>query len=202
VRRAPILAVCGVALAALAACQGNSTHSSSPSGTAAPASASASASAAGSGTGAGAGKPVAVHQTIDDPVMGDHVVVTSMVRDFPVPASMSAVSDREIVLVEVTATAGSKYYAGWQTTQLAIVVNGEENQESDTDDLDAAMTRAGYPPVPDGNVDTGKTGTGWVPFVVDPKDAPQLTLRMKRTAATTDSGQDIPAQNFDVPLPK
>lgn len=193
-----MLAVLGVALAALAACQGNSSHSSSQSGTKAPSSA-ASASAT-TAAGSGSTKAVPVTATFDDPVMGDHVVAKSMVRDFPVPASMSAVSGREIVLVEVTATAGSAYYAGWQTTQLAIVVNGEENQESDTDDLDAAMTRAGYPPIPDGNVDTGKTATGWVPFVVDPRDAPQLTLRMKRVAATTDDGKDIPAQNFDVAL--
>jgi hypothetical protein len=133
--------------------------------------------------------------------MGDHVVVHRVVRDFPVPASMSAVSDREIVLVDVTATAGSKYYAGWQTTGLSIVVSGQENQESDTDDLDAAMTKAGYPPMPNnGDVDTGKTASGWIPFVVDPKNAPRLTLRMKRTAATTSDGKTISAKNFDVPL--
>lgn len=51
----------------------------------------------------------------------DHVVVRQLVRDFPVPAGMSAVSDREIVLVRVTATAGHKYYAGWHTTSLSIV---------------------------------------------------------------------------------
>jgi len=36
--------------------------------------------------------------------------------------------------------------------------------------------------------------------VVQQKNSPTLTLRMKRLAATTSGGQTIPAKNFDVPL--
>lgn len=63
------------------------------------------------------------------------------------------------------------------------------------------MTKAGYRPFPDtGGVDTGKTATGWIPFVVDPKDSPRLTLRMKREAAATSSGKTLPAKTFSVRL--
>lgn len=200
VRRMTVIAAGGLAATALAltGCSaGGSGHPAASS--AAPTSAAASPSATGaSGHG---GTATAVTVTLSDPVMGDRVVVHRLVRDFAVPASMAAVSDREIVLLDVTATAGSAYYAGFQTTQLAVVVDGEENQVSDTDDLDAAMTKAGYAPMPGGgDVDTGRSASGWVPFVVDPKDAPKLVLRMKRSAATTSDGKTITAHDFDAPL--
>jgi len=134
--------------------------------------------------------------------MGDHVVAESLVRNFPTPASMSAVSDREIVLVKMNVKAGSKYYAGWQSGSLQIVTpDGDTKSSSTTPGLTDAMTAAGYPPFPNGgNVDTGKTGSGWAGFVVQQKNSPTLTLRMKRLAATTSGGQTIPAKNFDVPL--
>ncbi|BCJ34348.1 hypothetical protein Athai_18510 [Actinocatenispora thailandica] len=204
-RRTTASAVASLAVVALAAtgCQGAGTDGASGvARSAAPTSAApSSATPAPSTGGTGAGKPVAVHETITDPVMGDKVLVRQVVRDFPVPASMSAVADREIVLVQVRATAGSKYYAGWQATSLSVVANGEENPETSTDALIAAMKRAGYPPMADdGDLDTGKSGGGWLAFVVDPEDVPRLTLRMKRPAATTSDGGSISAHDFDVPL--
>lgn len=117
---------------------------------------------------------------------------------------MPAAADGEVVLVKVTATAGTAYYAGWQTTSLDVIgTDGTVNPSSDTDDLDSAMTKAGYTPFPDdGDIDSGKTATGWVPFVVDQKNSTKLTLRMERGAASTSDGKDIKAENFDVPLVK
>lgn len=193
--------VCGGSVVlGLAGCSGHAEHAAEPAG-ATSASSSATARPASHRHAHGA-KPVAVHRVIHDPVMGDRVVVQRFVRDFPVPAAMSAVPDREIVLVRVTVTAGSKYYAGWDTSSLSIVTpGGGVNDESETDDLDAAMIKAGYRPFPDtGDVDTGKTAGGWVPFVVDPKDSPRLTLQMKREAATTSDGKTLPAKTFAVRL--
>ncbi len=204
-RRLRIVTISGglLAVLAIAGCQSGSADQShgAASSAAVPSASASSGAPAGGQAGTTTGRKIAIHVTLDDPVMGDHVQAGQLVRDFPVPASMSAVSDREIVLVDVTATAGSTYYAGWQSTQLAVVVDGQENQESETDDLDAAMTKAGYAPLGNnGSVDTGKTGSGWIPFVVDPKDAPKLTLRMKRVAASTSDGKSIPAKNFDAPM--
>jgi hypothetical protein len=211
-RRIHIAAVIGGVAAAvvLAGCNSddsslNAVPDSSPISVDSGAPASASdPSSVDSAPSSAASKMVTVDQSITDPVMGDHVVVQGLVRGFPFPASMSAVSDGELVLVKVTATAGTKYYAGWQTSGLAVVTpDGTENATSDTDELDAAMTKAGYQPFPGGgDIDTGKTGTGWVPFVLNQKDSPTLTLRMKRLGASTSDGKTITAQNFDVPLVK
>jgi hypothetical protein len=200
-----VLAGCGGGTSPQAVPQ-NPPSSSAQSDVEAPSSAAddSSSQASASSSAGSSSKMITVSQSVTDPVMGDHVVVQGLVRDFPFPASMSAVSDGELVLVKVTATAGTKYYAGWQTSGLDVVTpDGTENPPSDTDELDAAMAKAGYTPFPeDGDIDTGKTGTGWVPFVLGTKDSPTLTLRMKRLAATSSDGGTISAQNFDVPLAK
>lgn len=160
-------------------------------------SSSAASTAPAKSAAAAPGKPIPVNQTIDDPELGDHVVVESVVHDFPTPPSMSAVSNREIVLVKVNVTAGDKYYAGWQSSSLEIVTpEGDTNSSSTATGLTGAMTAAGYTPFPnDGDLATGKSGTGWVGFVVQKKDSPTLTLRMQRLDATTSDGKSIPAKN-------
>ncbi|WAL69223.1 hypothetical protein ORV05_16105 [Amycolatopsis cynarae] len=213
-RRIPSLAALGALTATLTltGCGGGSAptpaSATGATGTAAatPASAtgSSSAAAASSAGPAASGGKIAVNGTLDDPVLGDHVVAQAVVRDFPFPASMSGASSGELVLVQLSATAGTKYYAGFQTTSLELVTaDGTENTVSDGDDLDKAMAAAGYTPFPgSGALDTGKSGSGWVAFDDYQKDSPKLTLRLKRPALSTSDGQNIPAANFDVPLVK
>ncbi|WP_164860556.1 hypothetical protein [Rhodococcus sp. X156] len=219
VRFATLVATGCVAALTLTACGGDSseseaapaattTTSAAPSSSAATSSASASptsttaaaSSSAAPAAGGAAGKSVPVNKTIDDPEMGDKVVIEEYVRGFPVPASLPAIKDREIILVKVSATAGDKYYAGWQTGSLRLLTaNGQENAAGSSTAVVEAMTAAGYPLMKD--VKTGKAGAGWLPFVVVQKDSPSLTLQVKRSAATTSGGGTIAAQTWDVPLP-
>ncbi|MES1170335.1 MAG: hypothetical protein ABUL47_06590, partial [Leifsonia sp.] len=77
--------------------------------------------------------------------MGDSIAVTRIVRNFPKPSSI--VASGEVILVQVTVTAGSKYYAGWNES-AAVLVNGagDEFNDLDLDSLAGPMTAAGYTP--------------------------------------------------------
>ena len=143
---------------------------------------------------------VAVNKTITDPVMGDVVIVKSVVRNFPIPKTSGIYGMREIVLVEMTIKSGSKYYSivGDGSFRIVTADGGYYNTE------DAAFRRliakAGYKPLPD-TVHSGKTATGWYAFVVSPIGSKKLSLRLVRLPATVmGSDKTIPRKNFDVVL--
>jgi hypothetical protein len=168
---------------------------SAPAGTDAPTAVSPVAPPA-----AASGPKIPVNQTITDPTLGNHVAAQGVVRDFPIPASMSSLDGGEIVLVQISATAD----ANWQAADLDLVTaDGTENTTIETGDLDNAMQAAGYEPFPaTGDIQAGKPVTGWVAFLDNQKDSPTLTLRMKRPASIGANGQSIPEQDFDIPLVK
>ncbi|MEO6532550.1 MAG: hypothetical protein ABIO06_03135, partial [Pseudolysinimonas sp.] len=122
---------------------------------------------------------------------------------FPKPASISL--DGEVILVQITATAGSKYYAGWSDS-AALLFNGAGTLYNpfDLDSLEAPMTAAGYPPFwvanKNAEVDTATTGvSSWVVFIVgDPKGP--LYFATRHGAATTSGGGSIPAGTFKVKI--
>lgn len=149
-------------------------------------------------TAAAAAGAVAVGQTITDDVLGHQIVVKSVVRDFPVPARLSAIQDREIVLVEVEVTAGEEFSSVVSSSSFRILdPAGTENTASGV--ADEEVKAAGYEVYAD--VRTGETGSGWIAFIVDPADSPSLELRYKRGAAgVIGSGDTIEAKDFDVPL--
>ena len=139
--------------------------------------------------------------TVSDPEMGDSILVTGIVRHFPKPASI--VADGEVILVQVTATAGSKFYAGWDESG-AVLLNGAGTKysEVDLDSLTPPMTAAGYTPFSvantNGRVDTGKTGTpGWLIFIVDDAKGP-LSFGTHHPAATTSGGGSIAEGTYTV----
>jgi hypothetical protein len=171
---------------------GPTTVSSQPAATSAPAQQATTRSARA------AAKPVTVNKTINDPVLGEKTVVIKYMPYKPTAASLSkysALQDEDVILVDVTATASSKYYDTMGADSFYLVADGTE--DASTTILDSEIKAAGYPPLPD--ADTGKTTTGWVVFTPD-KGAKKLVFRYKRLAAQTSNGKTITAKDFDIPL--
>jgi hypothetical protein len=169
----------------------------SPAGTSAIGGSSAPTSAP-----AGADAPIAVNKTITDPLLGDKVVVLKLVRNFPVPATYPAIKDDEIVLVDVTITAGTKYYTSLASGSFRLIPDDTNATGNPTSIAGPEMKTKGYPPLPDAGASTGKTATGWVAFTLARKGSKSLTLRFERLAAQGSDGTRIPAKNFDLVLVK
>lgn len=171
---------------------------------AAPTSASAGPTPASAGPTGTAPKKVPLNATISDPVLGDTITVTGLVRSFPIPTRLPALQGaRELVLVDLTLHAGSKYTGGLSPDAFMIVTADGGADNGDTTVVEPEMTKAGYKPLADQGVHSGQSGSGWVAFEVSPLNSPTLTLRYKRDAATViGSGATIPAKTFNVPLTK
>ena len=179
----------------LTACGGSSDASD----TAAPTTESSSSAPATSASPSGDSEPIPVGQTITDPVMGHEITVLNVVRNFPI-APDSPMADKELVLVEVAATAGTEFYAGLPTSSFALTEPGEDIPSSSTTAVADDMTAAGYTPYAD--VDSGESGTGWLAFFVYQPGATGLQLQYERQAAgVIGSGEQIQAEVFSVPLP-
>ena len=141
--------------------------------------------------------------TVTDPDMGDSIAVTGIVRNFPKPASI--VAPGEVILVQVTVTAGSKFYAGWNESG-AVLVNGsgEEFNSADLDSVAGPMAAAGYTPFSvaneNGIVHTGKTGApGWLTFIVDDTKGP-LFFGTHHGDASISGGGSIKAATYKVQI--
>lgn len=141
--------------------------------------------------------------TVTDPDMGDSIAVTGIVRNFPKPASI--VAPGEVILVQVTVMAGSKFYAGWNESG-GVLVNGAgtEFNSADLDSVAGPMTAAGYTPFSVankyGNVDTGKTGApAWLTFIVDDAKGP-LYFGTHHGDATVSGGGSIKAATYKVQI--
>ncbi|MEW2625675.1 hypothetical protein [Streptomyces sp. NPDC048106] len=201
------MAVCGVLLTgcnddsgAGADVVSSATPSASATSDGSSPAASPSQSAAGDG-GAAAGTAVPVNKTINDDVMGEKATIVKYVKDFQpsaaAKAKFSALADENVVLVDVTVTASSKYYDSFGATSFYLTGMPNGIDQASTTILDDEIKAAGYPPLKD--AETGKTSTGWIVFTPT-KDADKLVLRYKRLAAKGSDGTDIAAKNFDVPL--
>lgn len=161
-----------------------------------------SASAPATGAAPAGLTKIPVNKQIVDPVMGDKVTVVALVRNFPIPAKFSAIQDREIVLVDIKGTAGTKFYSGIQGSGFSILEPGSTIPDSETSIVADEMAKAGFTPLPNDEIDTGKTGEGWLAFTVVKKGATGLSFRMLRLAAgVVGSSQTIPRKEFVVPLP-
>ena len=195
----PLLAITLAVTATLAGCaaadvpatQHSSSHQASAS---TPKASPTSTSASG---------VIPVDATVVDSDLGDSIHVTGIVRNFPKPDSIKL--DGEVILVQITATAGSKYYAGWSDSS-ALLFNGAGKQYNpfDLDSLEAPMTAAGYIPFWVANkndeIDTATTGvSSWVVFIVDDAKGP-LSFATRHGAATTSGGGSIPAGTFKVKI--
>jgi hypothetical protein len=141
--------------------------------------------------------------TVTDPDMGDSIAVAGIVRNFPKPASI--VAPGEVILVQVTVTAGDKFYAGWNESG-AVLVNGsgEEFNSADLDSVAGPMTAAGYTPFSvaneNGIVHTGETGApGWLTFIVDDAKGP-LFFGTHHGDASISGGGSIKAATYKVQI--
>ncbi|NUS12996.1 MAG: DUF4352 domain-containing protein [Streptomyces sp.] len=196
--------------ALLTACNDDSGSSSddtsSPSATAAattaaPTTAAPTDSASAAGSTDAKGTAVSVNKSFTDDVMGDKGTVIKYVTGFqPSAASkskFSALADEQVVLVNVTVTASSKYYDNLGATSFSLTGQSNGIDQASTTILDDDIKAAGYPPLED--AETGKTTTGWIVFTPK-KDEKTLILRYKRLAANASDGTKITAKNFDIPL--
>ncbi len=151
-----------------------------------------------------AAQPVktAINKTITDPLMGDKIVINSVVRNFPIPDRLPAIQDdHEFVLVNMTLTAGTKFYAGVDARSMRIVTDDGTATNLANGVVNPEMTKAGYVPLPDERVEPGKNGTGWVGFLVASVGSKTLTLRYTRSAATVmGSKKTIPEKVWSIPL--
>ncbi|MCA0145656.1 hypothetical protein [Blastococcus sp. LR1] len=143
--------------------------------------------------------PIPVGETISDPVLGHQISVKNVIRNFPVPAD-SPMADKELVLVEIEATAGSEFYGGLYGSEFRLVEPGEEIPSPSTGAFDETITAEGLTPWVE--LDRGATGTGWLAFFAYQPGVPGLELQYKRSAATVmGSDQQIEEELFTVPLP-
>jgi hypothetical protein len=172
------------------------TSPPSSTGTAAP----TSSAPADGGSGA-KGTPVPVGKSFTDDVMGEKATVIAYVTGFQpsaaAKAKFSALEDEQVVLVNVKATASSKYYDSFGADSFYLTGLSNGIDQASTTILDDDVKAAGYPPLED--AESGKTTTGWVVFTPK-KDLTHLVLRYKRLAASASDGTKITAKNFDIPL--
>lgn len=139
---------------------------------------------------------IELDQTIKDQKLGDVIKVLGLVRHFP--DEYSAIQDRDIVLVHVELSPGSKFTGGLGPSGFRVITPGGEVYTSTTI-VRPQMKEAGYKPIPY-SVHSGETAEGYIAFVIEPEGAKSLKFRHKRLAATViGSGEKIPAKTFVVP---
>jgi hypothetical protein len=135
-------------------------------------------------------------KTITDDAFGHTVKATKVVRNFPLPSTMSGVEKgTELVLVHVTAKAGKKYVPLSDGDFRLSTTKDPRKGVVATPMAETEMTDAGYPPF--GEVAQGKRGAGWLAFLVEDATDGPLYLSYKRLAF--DNG-DIPEKTITVPL--
>ena len=111
-----------------------------------------------------------VSLSVREPSLRDTISVTGIVRNFPLNDGVK--NKDEIILVQVTVTTGSSYWAGWDTTRLLLIDGaGQEFAPKTLDTISAAMTAAGFTPFSVANNGTSishssTSAPGWVAFDV------------------------------------
>jgi hypothetical protein len=111
-----------------------------------------------------------VNLSVREPSLRDTISVTGIVRNFPLNDGVK--NKDEIILVLVTVTTGSSYWAGWDTTRLLLIDGaGQEFPPKTLDTITAAMTAAGFTPFAVANNGTSipashTSAPGWVAFDV------------------------------------
>lgn len=148
------------------------------------------------------GSPISLGaKTVKDSALGNTIVFEQVVRDFPIPAEYSAMSDNELVLVKVKVTAGSKFYMTLGQSDFEFGVEGSDypGQQNSADGITKAMKAAGYTPLAD--VEEGKSGEGWVPGYVRPIDSGKAYIAYHRLSYSTSTGGKIPEKTWKVTLP-
>ena len=135
-------------------------------------------------------------KTITDDAFGHTVKATKVVRNFPLPSTMSGVEKgTEFVLVHVTARAGKKYVPLSDGDFRLSTTKDPRKGVVATTMAETEMSDAGYPPF--GEVAQGKRGAGWLAFLVEDATDGPLYLSYKRLAF--DNG-NIPEKTITVPL--
>jgi hypothetical protein len=138
-------------------------------------------------------------ETIKDDTFGHTIDAVGVVRNFPFPETMSAVEERgdtELVLVNVKAKAGKKYFVSLSDGDFRLSTKKDDPKAAvSTTMVETEMGDAGYPPFQE--VDQGKSGGGWIAFTLeDTTDAP-LFLSYKRLEFNNGK---IPEKVITVPL--
>ena len=137
-------------------------------------------------------------ETIEDDAFGHTINATKIVRNFPFPASMSGVEeggDTELVLVLVEAKAGNDFVALTDGDFRLSTKKGDSEGAVSTTEAATEMTDAGYKPFE--QVERGKSGGGWIAFLLEGATDARLFLSYKRLEF--DNGE-IPEKVVTVPL--
>lgn len=194
-----VAAVALTPLLAVAACSDDGSTST-------PGGASTGAQSAGStegaqSTGTTGAKPSATAQAvkavITDPVLGHKVTATKLVRNVPWPAGNPVgEASFEIVAVEITWKAGSRYSADLRPWMLTLT----------TDKTPYAVTTTEFGTLPG----TGKPlvavardqeRSGWVYFKVDRGSGSKVTLSLQRPEyKISTTGKTLPRRTFSATL--
>jgi hypothetical protein len=138
-------------------------------------------------------------EPIEDDAFGHTIKATKVVRNFPLPETMSGLEqggDTELVLVNVQATAGKKYVVPLSDGDFRLSTKKDGTEGAVATTLaETAMTDAGYQPF--GEVGQGKRGGGWLAFALEDTTDDPLYLSYKRLAF--DNGK-VPEKVVTVPL--
>ncbi|HEX2705116.1 MAG TPA: hypothetical protein VHM65_05100 [Candidatus Lustribacter sp.] len=139
------------------------------------------------------------NKTISVAEFGHTITVLAIQRNWPWPAGYEASSAAlELVAVQMTWVAGTKYTAAISPDQFVLVTGATLSRPDTT--INALLKARKYALLP-AKVLTGKKATGWLVFKVDPKGAKALVLRYDRPKAlVTSTNQTIPAKSFSVKL--
>lgn len=143
---------------------------------------------------------VPINQVVKDPQLGHEIKVNRIVRALPWPDGYSgSAAAYELVGVEMTWTPGVTYTAALRLVDFSIATGSQFPNRPDPL-LNPALVAAGWPVLP-AEMPNGQSGTGWVVFKVDPKDATSMRLDYTRPPSrVTDTNQTFPKQVFSVQL--
>ena len=197
-RRTLVAALAATLLFGLSGCGGSDDESEPPKS---EKSASAETPAPSETSKAAAKMEVAKVKTepIKDDAFGHTVTATKVVRNFPFPETMSAVEERgdtELVLVNVKAKAGKKYFVSLSDGDFRLSTKEDDPRAAVTTTVaETEMADAGYPPFHE--VGQGKSGSGWLAFTLEGTTDAPLYLSYKRLAF---NNGDIPEKVITVPL--
>lgn len=134
-------------------------------------------------------KALAVSATITDSGLGHKITADKVLRGIPWPAGYDATSQAyELVAVEMTWTPSTTYTAPLRKQDFSIRT-GAQFPSRPIDLVDAAMAAHKLPVL--GQVESGKSATGWVVFKVEPRAAGNLTLVFTRPKAAVSGSTQV-----------
>ena len=138
-------------------------------------------------------------KAIEDDRFGHTIKVVKVVRNFPFPSTMSGLEeggDTELVLVNIKAKAGKKYFASLADGDFRLSTKKNDPRAAvPTSMVETEMRDAGYPPFRE--VGQGKRGSGWLAFTLEGTTDAPLFLSYKRLAFNKGN---IPEKVVTVPL--